>query len=91
GVDDSAGRPLPQTTAGRLLLALAEVWAERAAPVPLIALLGHPLVHGGQHRADWLDRVRQLDLALRGPRPAPGMAGVRDQIAQLRHPVPGLA
>ena len=48
--DDSAGRPLPQTAAGRLLLLLAEVWAERAAPVPLVALLGHPLVRAGEAR-----------------------------------------
>ena len=84
--DDSAGRPLPQTAAGRLLLLLAETWAERAAPVPLIALLGHPLVCAGEGRADWLDRVRALDLALRGPRPAPGVQGLRDRLAGARRP-----
>jgi ATP-dependent helicase/nuclease subunit B len=88
--DDSAGRPLPQTAAGRLLLALAETWAERAAPVPLIALLGHPLVRAGDARAAWLDRVRALDLALRGPRPAPGLQALRDHLAGARHPDPGL-
>jgi ATP-dependent helicase/nuclease subunit B len=79
--DDSAGRALPQTAAGRLLLLLAETWAERAAPVPLIGLLGHPLVRSGPERAPWLDRVRQLDLALRGPRPAPGALALRDRLA----------
>ena len=88
--DDSAGRPLPQTAAGRLLLLLAETWAERAAPVALIALLGHPLVHGGEGRADWLDHVRALDLALRGPRPAPGTLGVRDHLSGARRPDPAL-
>jgi ATP-dependent helicase/nuclease subunit B len=84
--DDSAGRPLSQTAAGRLLLVLAETWAERAAPVPLIGLLGHPLVAAGEARPAWLERVRRLDLALRGPRPAPGVAALADRLAQARHP-----
>lgn len=75
-VDDSAGRPLAQTAAGRVLLLLAEVAAEQAAPVSLLALLGHPLVHRGEGRAEWLDRVRGLDLKLRGPRPAPGLHSI---------------
>lgn len=72
--DDTAGTCLPQTPAGRLLLLLAEVAAEAAAPVPLIALLGHPLVRQGEERPAWLEKVRALDLALRGPRPGPGLA-----------------
>jgi len=75
--DDSAGRPLPQTAAGRVLLLLAEVAAEQAAPVPLMALLGHPLVRAGEGRADWLDQVRALELELRGPRHGPGLAPLR--------------
>jgi len=72
--DDTAGRPLPQTAAGRVLLLLAEVLAEDAAPVPLVALLTHPLARQGEGRSDWLDNARKFDLALRGPRPAPGLA-----------------
>ncbi|MGH6785578.1 MAG: double-strand break repair protein AddB [Novosphingobium sp.] len=72
--DDTAGRPLPQTAAGRVLLLLAEVVASEAAPVALLALLGHPLVHAGEARPAWLEHTRKLDLALRGPRPAPGLA-----------------
>ena len=72
--DDTAGRPLPQTAAGRLLLLLTEVIAEQAAPVPVIALLVHPLAGSGEARARWLDHARKLDLALRGPRPGPGLA-----------------
>jgi len=78
--DDTAGRPLPQTVAGRLLLQLAQAWAERAAPVGLLALLGHPLVMAGEGRAAWLERVRQLDMVLRGPRPGPGLEPIRDAI-----------
>jgi len=75
--DDSAGRPLSQSPAGILLLALTEAAAEELAPVPLLALLKHPLVGGeGDERLAWLDRVRTLDLALRGPRPAGGLEGL---------------
>jgi ATP-dependent helicase/nuclease subunit B len=72
--DDTAGRPLPQTAAARVLLLLAEVIAEAAAPVPLVALLTHPLVSAGEERARWLEQARALDLNLRGPRPGPGLA-----------------
>ena len=81
--DDTAGRSLPQTAAGRVLLLLAELAAGQAAPVPLVALLGHPLVGAGEGRPAWLQNLRQLDLALRGPRPAPGLGFVRDTVAKL--------
>ena len=66
-------RPPP----GTLLLGIAAAAAEDLAPVPLLALLKHPLVGGeGDERLAWLDAVRALDLALRGPRPAAGLAGL---------------
>ncbi|MFA9200898.1 MAG: PD-(D/E)XK nuclease family protein [Cypionkella sp.] len=74
--DDSAGRPLSETVAGRLLLQLAEIGAQAAAPVALVAALGNPLVRQGDARAAWLEHLRAFDLALRGPRPAPGLAGL---------------
>jgi ATP-dependent helicase/nuclease subunit B len=89
--DDSAGRPLSQTPAGRLFLALADCLGERFAPVPLLAVLGHPLVAAGEARAAWLEQVRSLDLALRGPRPAPGLDGIAKAIARARKPDPTLA
>jgi ATP-dependent helicase/nuclease subunit B len=82
--DDTAGRPLPQTAAGRVLLLLAEVLAEDAAPVPLVALLTHPLARAGEGRPAWLDQARAFDLALRGPRPAPGLGPLRDMAAAKR-------
>lgn len=80
--DDSAGKPLSQTAAGRAFLLLAEVMADRAAPVPLMALLGHPLVAAGDGRLDWLEQVRALELKLRGPRPGPGL----EPLARLARP-----
>lgn len=75
--DDSAGRPLPQTAAGRVILLLAEVMAQGAAPVPLLALLGHPLVRRGEAREAWLKAVRRMERRLRGPRPSPGLGPLR--------------
>ncbi len=81
--DDSAGRPLSQTAAGTLLLNIASAAAEELAPVPLLALLKHPLVGGeGEERAQWLEHVRALDLALRGPRPPAGLPGLHARFAE---------
>lgn len=79
--DDSAGRPLSETAPGTLLLALAGAGAEQFAPVALLALLKHPLVRKGDGRLDWLEGARSLDLALRGPRPAAGLAGTTDHLS----------
>jgi len=75
--DDSAGRRLSETAAGTLLLGIAAASAEELAPVALLALAKHPLVGGeGDARIAWLDAARALDLKLRGPRPAAGLAGL---------------
>jgi ATP-dependent helicase/nuclease subunit B len=75
--DDSGGKPLSEAPPGTLLLGIASAIAEELAPVPLLALLKHPLVGGdGEQRVRWLDDVRQLDEALRGPRPGPGLEGL---------------
>jgi ATP-dependent helicase/nuclease subunit B len=81
--DDSAGRPLSETPAGTLLLGIAAAAAEELAPVPLLALLKHPLVGGeGDERLRWLETVRIFDLALRGPRPAAGVEGIDAHIRE---------
>lgn len=75
-IDDSAGAPLASLPPGTLLLALAEAGAQGFAPLALLALLKHPLVAAGEDRLAWLEGARALDLALRGPRPAAGLAGI---------------
>ena len=81
--DDSAGEPLSKAAAGTLLLGIASAAAEELAPVPLLALLKHPLVGGeGEDRAQWLDNVRALDRALRGPRPPAGLSGLDARFAE---------
>jgi ATP-dependent helicase/nuclease subunit B len=79
--DDSAGRPLNVTQPGTLILGIINAAAEHFAPVALLSLLKHPLVMAGPDRLDWLTGVRSLDLALRGPRPAPGLAGLSAYLA----------
>ncbi len=81
--DDSAGQPLAQTVAGSLLLAILDAVEEDWAPVPLLALLKHPLVGAPtEARLDWLEDVRRLDKALRGPRPPAGLAGLDQRLAE---------
>jgi ATP-dependent helicase/nuclease subunit B len=76
--DDSAGAPLGTTPAGAFLRLLARALAEELAPVPLLAVLKHPLCCGGMDRTDWMAAVRRLEWhALRGVRPGPGLAGLR--------------
>ena len=82
GIDDSAGRPISLLPPGTLLLALAEAASGDWAPLDLLALLKHPLVCGGGDRLRWLDGVRVLDRALRGPRPAPGLDGLDAHLSQ---------
>ncbi len=80
--DDSAGQPLSATPAGTLLLAIASAAIEHLAPVPLLALLKHPNVGGeGADRLSWLEAVRSLDLALRGPRPRAGIDGLDERFS----------
>ncbi|HEY1710108.1 MAG TPA: double-strand break repair protein AddB [Rhizomicrobium sp.] len=80
-IDDSAGRPLSQTPAGAFLCLLADTVDAQFAPVPLLALLKHPLAAMGHEPARFRTRVRALDrLCLRGPRPDPGLAGIADAI-----------
>lgn len=88
--DDSAGRPLSASPPGTLIVALAEAAASGFAPVELLTLLKHPLIHAGD-RLPWLDRVRALDLALRGPRPAPGLEGIAGRVAEAKKQPHGLA
>lgn len=82
--DDTAGRPLALTLAGRLFGLLAEVAANGPDPANLVAAFGHPLVRGqdGEARRDWLKGLRAFDRRLRGPAPAPGMEPLRKAAAK---------
>lgn len=80
-IDDSAGRPLAAEPPATLIRALLDAAQAAWAPVELLALLKHPLCAAGRSRGAHLAMVRALDRALRGPRPAPGLAGIRATVA----------
>lgn len=84
--DDSAGRPLALTPAGRLFGLLAEIAANGPDPANLVAAFGHPLVRSwdGAVRGDWLKGLRAFDRELRGPSPAPGMEPLREAAAEAK-------
>lgn len=76
--DDSAGEPLADTPPAVFLRLLVRAIADDLAPVPVLALLKHPLTAAGLPPAVCRTAARGLELAcLRGPRPAPGLTGLR--------------
>ncbi|MFO1190181.1 MAG: double-strand break repair protein AddB [Alphaproteobacteria bacterium] len=76
-IDDSAGTPLGQTPPGAFFRLVATMAAEAFAPVPLLAVLKHPLAAGGESPGAFRVAVRRFEQALlRGPRPAPHLAGL---------------
>jgi ATP-dependent helicase/nuclease subunit B len=76
-IDDSAGTPLAATAPATFLRLVAAAAAEAMAPVALLAALKHPLAAAGRERGEFLRATRRLEIAaLRGPRPAPGIAGL---------------
>ncbi|WP_238123719.1 MULTISPECIES: double-strand break repair protein AddB [unclassified Xanthobacter] len=77
-LDDSAGTPLGEAPVGRLARLMVQVAAEGCAPVPLFALLSHPLAGFGLDPELKAEALAALELAaLRGPRPRAGVAGLR--------------
>lgn len=88
--DDSAGEQLAATPPAVFLRLIAGAVADRLGPVALLAALKHPLAAAGLAPAACRALVRQLEIAvLRGPRPQPGLAGLRkhasDAPASVQH------
>ncbi len=83
-IDNSAGLPLNRTPPGVFLRLVLDLAASQLAPVPLLAALKHPLASGGLAPVAFRDLARQLEQAIRGPRPAPGFSGLRAALAGER-------
>jgi ATP-dependent helicase/nuclease subunit B len=84
-IDDSAGQPLADAPPATLLRALLAAVDSGFAPVDLLALLKHPLCTLGFSRAALLNAARRLDRkCLRGLKPQPGIAALREKVAQDR-------
>ncbi|MGE0563355.1 MAG: double-strand break repair protein AddB [Pseudolabrys sp.] len=76
-VYDSGGDRLPDTPAGIFARLVADTAIGRVAPVPLLALLKHPLLRLGRSAGEWSRAIAALERAvLRGPRPRAGTAGL---------------
>ena len=76
--DDSAGEPLATTAPAVFLRLLARAARENYAPVPLLALLKHPLAAGDLQPQDFRNDARRLERrVLRGARPPEGLAALR--------------
>ena len=85
-VDDSAGIPLLQTPPGTLALALVDAISNHFSASSILAIAKHPLVFAGTERLDWLDHVRQLDLALRGTASGIGLSAITRRLQAARKP-----
>ncbi len=80
-IDDSAGVPLEQTPPAVFLRLVLDAAVAELAPLPLLALLKHPLAAGGQAPEKFRAAVRRLEeTCLRGQRPAPGLDGLRGSL-----------
>lgn len=94
-IDDSAGTPLDATAPGGFLRLIAAAVHQQLAPVPLMALLKHPLAAAGLAPEEMRRQARLMERhLLRGPRPGPGIEGLRARLAEKsregphREPVP---
>ncbi|KAB0268493.1 double-strand break repair protein AddB [Microvirga brassicacearum] len=84
-IEDSAGCPLSDTPSGRLARLAAEAAAEDLRPLPVLALLAHPLVRLGWPRETVARASAVLEIGvLRGPAPGEGLAGMRTTLANNR-------
>lgn len=83
--DDSAGRPLDQTPPGVLARLAGELALGGLEPVPLLALLKHPLTRLGLPANEIRAAARALERAvLRGPRARSGTEGLLDGVRAAR-------
>lgn len=85
--DDSAGEPLAQSPPAILLRLLARALVSDFAPLPLLALLKHPLAAAGLPPEICREHARNLEVhALRGTRPGPGFDEIKFRLDQANLP-----
>lgn len=86
--DDSAGEALAVTPPAIFLRLLARAVANDFAPLPLLALLKHPLTANQQAPEMCRENARQLEIsALRGPRPGAGFDGIKFRLQDDKHQI----
>jgi len=85
-VNDSAGQALADTPVGIWLRLTAVLVANRFGPRDLLSVFKHPLAALGRNPAECRENIRLLEmLVLRGPRPAPGIEGLKLALDARRH------
>ncbi|MBL4721218.1 MAG: double-strand break repair protein AddB, partial [Alphaproteobacteria bacterium] len=83
-IDDSAGTPLSASAPGSFLRLTALMVISDFAPVALLSALKHPMAACGRDPVAFRGAVRRLErYLLRGPRPGPGIAGLRAKLDAL--------
>lgn len=91
-VDDSAGQPLHETGTGLYLRLVAQACIGHLSPGALLAMLRHDLCSMGldHGRLEYLTGCAERTL-LRGPKPPPGFAGLRNRAVSRLAERPGNA
>ncbi len=84
--DDSAGEALDATPPAVFLRLLSQAAISEYAPLPLLALLKHPLSAAGEAPEQCRAHSRALELLLRGPRPSPGFDGIKYRLEERGTP-----
>ncbi|HEX3340305.1 MAG TPA: double-strand break repair protein AddB, partial [Pseudolabrys sp.] len=85
-VDDSGGDALADTPAGIFARLVAETALRGLEPVPLLALLKHPLLRLQAAPDEHSSAIAALERAiLRGPRPRPGTDGLEHALKTFRN------
>ena len=85
--DDSAGEPLAQSPPAILLRLLARALVSGFAPLPLLALLKHPLAAAGLPPEMCREHARNLEIyVLRGTRPGPGFDEIKFRLDKAALP-----
>ena len=81
-VDDSAGIPFLETSVGVFLHLIANMANAQASPIPLLAMLKHPLCAGGTTHMIFRNYVAELERStLRGSPPASGFKGLLKELS----------
>lgn len=76
-VDSSIGQEIGTTYPMIFMQLIADLAVSKIAPIPLLALLKHPLCSAGEDRGEFLEKVRKMEKeALRGGRPEEGFQGL---------------
>ena len=86
-IDDSAGRPAAITSPGSFLALLTRAAVDGLPPHELLSLLKHPLSAADMEIGAFRAATRRLELKgiLRGPRPNPGLEGLRNAAQDESH------